>query len=62
MATNNSSQKESQYIQNKILALNNVPEPQGEGVANSITNIYPSQEAINIQLLYNVNQATEQNS
>ena len=39
-----------------------MPEPQGEGVANSITNIYPSQEAINIQLLYNVNQATEQNS
>ena len=55
LATDNSSQKRSQHVQNETPALNNVPEPQDEGVANSTTNTCPLQEAIDIQLPYNVN-------
>jgi len=36
--------------------------PQGKDVANSTTNICPLQEAISIQLLYDINQATKQDS
>jgi len=62
LATDNSSQKKSQYIWNKALAHNNTPEPQGEGVADSTTNTCPLQEAIDIQLPHNVNQTTKQDS
>jgi len=55
LATENSSQKRSQHVQNETPALNNVPEPQDEGVANSTTNTCPLQETIDIQLPYNVN-------
>jgi len=39
-----------------------MPKPQGKDVANSTTNICSLQKAINIQLLYGINQATNQDS
>ena len=57
--TNNHFPGDSQYIWNKTLALKNTPKSWNEGVFNNNTNICLSQDAINIQLSYNVNQATK---
>ncbi len=41
LATDSSLQKRSQNVQNKEPVPNNIFEPWGEGVANSITNMCP---------------------
>ena len=56
---NNSPQKGLQYVQSEVSALNNIPKPQDESVANNSTNMCPPQEVFNIQFLYDINQATE---
>ena len=58
--TDNYISRDLQHIWNKALALKNILKSQDEGVFN--TNMYPSQDTINIQLPYNVNQIMELNS
>ena len=61
-AANNSFQKRVQCAQNEAPALNNIPELQDEGVVNVNANTCPLQEVFDIQLLYDINQTTEQDS
>ena len=61
-ATDNSLQGKTSHVTNEVPALNNTPKPWGEGVVNVSTNMCSSQEVINIQLPYDVNQVTEQDS
>ena len=60
--TDNSSQNRTQCVWNEVLALKNTPKPQGESVDINSTNTCSLQDIINIQLPYNVNQMTEQDS
>ena len=57
-ATDNSLQWKIPYLHNKILALNNIPNPWDKGVSNNNTNTYPSREVFDIQLLYDINHTT----
>ena len=58
-ATNKLSPKKKQCTYNKVPTLKKAPKPQGKDVTNNNSNTSLSQNTINIQLLCNVNQATE---
>jgi len=57
--TDNFLQKETPHVQNEIPVLNNVPTLQGNINSLNNTNDDFLQEVINIQLLYDINQAME---
>ena len=62
-AGDNHPPRDSQHVQSEAPALKNTPKSQDESVSNNNnTNTCPSQNTINIQLPYDVNQATEQDS
>ena len=61
-ATNNSLQKVVQCIYNKAPAFNNISNLQDISVSNNNNNTCSPQKVFNIQLLYDVNQAIEQDS
>ena len=60
--TNNLSPKKGQHIQNEALAFKTIPKPQGKGISNNNSNMSSLQNTFNIQLLYNINQVTEQDA
>jgi len=62
MATDNHPQRRSQHVSNEAPVLKSTSKPQSEGVNNNNTNICLLQDVINIQLPYDVNQVTEQDS
>jgi len=61
MATDKHSTKENQHVCNEVPALKKVSKPcdKNKGVIIDKTNSSPSQNTINIQLPYNINQAIE---
>ena len=61
-ATDNSLHEKGQYVINKALALNNSSFLCDEGDTINTTNIYSLQETFNIQLFYDINQATKHDS
>ena len=62
MATDKPPPKEEQHVQNKILDLKTTSKIQDKSMPNKNSNISSFQNTINIQLLYNINQATEQDT
>ena len=58
-ATNNSLQRKTPYFVYEALVLNSTPLLWGKSVAKDSSNTISPQEVINIQLPYDVNQATE---
>ena len=58
-AANNNPTKDLQHVQNKALALKNTPKSQDKSTFLNSTSTSPSQDTINIQLLYDPNEATE---
>ena len=60
--SDNSLQENTQCAINEALALNQASNIQGKGASNISTNTCSLQKIINIQLLYDINQTTEQGS
>ena len=58
-AADNGPTRNLQCVPNEAPALKNTPKPQGKGTSLNNTNMSPSQDIINIQLLYDPNQPTE---
>ena len=52
--------RDLQHVQNKVLALKNTSKLQDKSISVNNPNIYPLQDSINIQLPYDINQATKQ--
>jgi len=59
--TDNSIQKNTPHVSNKVSALKSIPTTCGEHAVNKTTNSRPLQKVFNIQLPYNINQALEEN-
>jgi len=53
--TDISFQQKIPCLHNEALTLNNIPNPQDEGVSNNNTNICPSRKVFDIQLPYDIN-------
>ena len=60
--TNNTLKGKKKHVINKTPALNQAPFIQGEGISNNSTNTCSLQKVINLQLLYDTNQITDQES
>ena len=62
MATDKPPPKKKQHIKNKALDLKTTYKLQGKSMPNKNSNTSSFQNMINIQLLYDINQATEQDT
>jgi len=59
MVTDKLSSKKEQYLYNEIPALKSIPKLWDRDRLNNNSNMSSSQNTINIQLLYNINQTIE---